>query len=100
MQMPEMHSQALASIKTLVIKMNGLRIYLNGDPVETCAGHPVFYSRREDGPYYRWSYDDNLSAWHVGRVLRSGVSPKVLKVATWKGIPARLQRSIVEHYGD
>jgi len=80
--------------------MNGLRVYTKGDAAETCAGRPVFYSRREDGPYYRWSYDDSLSAWQVGRVLRSGVSSKALTTAPWKVIPARLQRSIVEHYED
>jgi hypothetical protein len=80
--------------------MNGLRVYIKGDAVEICGGRPVFYSRREDGPYYRWSYDDGSNAWQAGRVLRSGVSPKVLTTTTWKGIPARLQRSIVEHYED
>lgn len=80
--------------------MNGLRVYIKADAVETSAGWPVFYCRREDGPYYRWSYDDSLSAWHVGRVLTSGVLPKALTATSWKGIPARLQRSIVEHYED
>ena len=81
-------------------QMNGLRVYINGNTMETRGGCPVFYSRREDGPYYRWSYDDSLSEWQVGRVLTSGVSPKVLAPATWKTVPAGLQRSMVEHYED
>ena len=81
-------------------QMNGLRVYINGAGDETRGGCTVFYSRREDGPYYRWSYDDRASAWQVGRVLRSGVSPKMLAPATWKTVPAGLQRSIVDHYED
>jgi len=80
--------------------MNGLRVYIKGDAAETCGGRPVFYSRREDGPYYRWSYDDCVAQWQVGRVLKSGVSPKVLAPATWKTVPAGLQRSMVDHYED
>ena len=80
--------------------MNGLRVYINGEAVETAGGCTVFYSRRKDGPYYRWSYDNDLSAWHAGRLLSSGISPKALTTTTWKGIPVRLQRSIVEHYED
>lgn len=81
-----------------VNQMNGLRMYTNGDSTEVRGGCPVFYSRREDGPYYRWSYNEKASAWQVGRVLRSGVSSKVLAPATWKTIPTRLQRSVIEHY--
>lgn len=80
--------------------MNGLRVYTKSDVVETLGGYPVFYSRREDGPYYRWSFDDNVRQWQVGRVLRSGVSQKTLAPATWKKIPAGLQRNMVEHYQD
>jgi hypothetical protein len=80
--------------------MNGLRVYTTGETIETRGGCLVFYSRREDGPYYRWSYDDSGCEWQVGRVLRSGVSPKMLEPATWKTIPAGLKKSIVEHYED
>jgi len=79
--------------------MNGLRVFTNGNVVETCGGCPVFYSRRADGPYYRWSYDERSSVWAAGRVLQS-VSAKTLAPATWKGVPARLQKSIVDHYED
>jgi len=81
-------------------QMNGLRMYINGADAETRGGCTVFYSRREDGPYYRWSYDDHASEWQVGRVLSTGVSPKMFAPATWKTVPAGLQRSIVEHYED
>lgn len=80
--------------------MNGLRVYINSNGIEVRGGCPVFYSRREDGPYYRWSYDDSVCAWKVGRGFGSGVSPKMLALATWKTVPAGLRRSIVEHYED
>jgi hypothetical protein len=80
--------------------MNGLRVYINGVCVETHGGCPVFYSRRGDGPYYRWSYDDNSRYWQFDRVVRTGPSAKMLTPATWKGIPDGLQRSIIEHYED
>jgi hypothetical protein len=80
--------------------MHGLRVYINGETVETCGGCEVFYSRREDGPYYRWSYDEHAHEWQVGRVLRSGVSARMLAPATWKKIPAGLQKCLAEHYQD
>jgi len=80
--------------------MNGLRVYIKGDAVETCGGCPVFYSRREDGPYYRWSYDESLCEWQVSRVLPSGFSPKMLALATRKKVPAGLEKSLASHYED
>jgi hypothetical protein len=80
--------------------MNGLRVYINGETAEIRCGRPVFYSRREDGPHYRWSYDDDTRHWRVDRVLKSGVSPRMLSPKAWKDVPAGLQKSIVEHYSD
>lgn len=80
--------------------MNGLRVYVNGEMAESRSGRPVFYSRREDGPYYRWSYDDDLGQWRVDRVLKSGLSPKALAAAAWKLLPVALQRNIIDHYQD
>ena len=79
--------------------MNGLRVYIeaDGDGAETRRTRSVFYSRREDGPYYRWVYDDVIRQWRVGRVMKSA---KTLSAAAWKTLPVTLQRSIVEHYQD
>jgi hypothetical protein len=82
------------------VKMNGLRVYVNGVTAEVHSGRTVFYSRREDGPFYRWSYDDDARQWRVDRVLKSGVSAKTLSSKPWKDIPTGLQRSIIEHYQD
>ncbi len=82
------------------VKMNGLRVYVNHVTAEVHSGRTVFYSRREDGPFYRWSYNDDQRLWHVDRVLKSGVSAKMLSSKPWKDVPTGLQRSIVEHYQD
>lgn len=84
------------------LEMNGLRVYIDGDgnEAETRRTRPVFYSRREDGPYYRWVYDDALRQWHVGRVMKSTSLARTLSPAAWKTLPVTLQRSIVEHYQD
>ena len=79
--------------------MNGLRVYTNIEKPETCCGRPVFYSRREDGPHYRWLYDDQ-QGWRAGRVPPGEVSPGMLSNATWKELPDGLQRSMIEHYQD
>ncbi len=65
---------------------------------ETCGGFGVFYSRRENGPYYRWAYEETVSLWRVSRVSPSDFVPKALSNANWKGVPAALQKSMVEHY--
>src|SRR6267142_2958579 len=79
-------------------KMNGLRVYINPHVKETCGGFGVFYSRRENGPYYRWAFEDTVKLWRVSRVSLSDFSPKALSNANWKGVPAALQKSMVEHY--
>ncbi len=80
--------------------MTGLRIYIHDTIAENINGHLVFYSRREDGPFYRWVFDDALTEWRVGRVMNSAITPKNLTLATWKGLPVTLQRSMAEHYQD
>jgi len=82
------------------LEMNGLRVYIDGDKADTRRTGSVFYSRREDGPYYRWVYDDALRQWRVGRVMKSTSFNRTLSPAAWKTLPVTLQRSIVEHYQD
>src|SRR2546430_13797196 len=54
------------------LEMNSLRVYIEGDGAETRRTRSVFYSRREDGPYYRWVYDDTIRQWRVGRGEEKG----------------------------
>ena len=87
-----------APVVVRIDKMNGLRVYINPQVKETCGGFGVFYSRRENGPYYRWAFEDTAKLWRVSRVSLSDFSPKALSNANWKGVPAALQKSMVEHY--
>ncbi|HYX28697.1 MAG TPA: hypothetical protein VE863_09025 [Pyrinomonadaceae bacterium] len=80
--------------------MVGLRVFTNCSTIESHGGRGVFYSRRDDGPYYRWSYYENRDEWQAGRVLPSRISQRELLMMTWKTVPERLQRSIIEHYED
>src|SRR2546423_992173 len=77
------------------LEMNGLRVYIDGDgaEAETRRTRSVFYSRREDGPYYRWFFDDAVRDWRVGRVMKSATLAKTLSPAAWKTLPVTLQRS-------
>jgi len=87
-----------APVVVRIDKMNGLRVYINPHVKETCGGFGVFYSRRENGPYYRWAFEESVELWRVSRVSLSDFSPKALSNANWKGVPAALQKSMVEHY--
>ncbi len=77
--------------------MNGLRIYI--DRVEPEAtGARIFYSRRSEGPYYRWCYEARLERWRSARMQSADLSPNELCMSNWKTVPSALQRSLIEHY--
>jgi hypothetical protein len=78
--------------------VNGLRIFVDSRAEELVGGFGVFYSRRDTGPYYRWAFAEKDSRWRVSRVTPTDFSPKILSNANWKGVPAALKRSMVEHY--
>lgn len=77
-------------------KMNGLRVYVNILPEERAKDSGAFYSRRDNGPFYRWTLADRH--WSAARVTSSSFSSKDLSATSWKLVPTALQRSIVEHY--
>jgi hypothetical protein len=59
---------------------------------------PVFYSRRYDGPYYRWSYEQKPQGWRCVRVLAAELPHLTLCVSPWKDVPGSLRNSLREHY--
>jgi hypothetical protein len=77
--------------------MNGLRIYINRIEPETTDDR-IFYSRRADGPYYRWRFEERLEQWRSARMHFEDVSPHDLCLSNWKTVPSALQRSLSEHY--
>ena len=78
--------------------MNTLRVYIN-PAVATAQSTPeVFYSRRADGPYYCWRYEESLGRWRSSRVHLPDFTRRALCIASWKVVPAALQSKLDEHY--
>ena len=78
--------------------MIGLRIYVKADDSESGQEARPFYSRRDDGPFYRWQLDKGI--WSVSRVSSPDFLTSELSATSWKMVPAGLQKSIAEHYQD
>jgi hypothetical protein len=77
--------------------LNGLRVFIPDAGVAS-NGPEIFYSRRSDGPYYRWSYEQQLQQWRSVRVPADELQYLALAASRWKNVPRALQRSLVEHY--
>ena len=80
--------------------VNGLRVFVIDDVVATATAIHEFYSRRSDGPYYRWWYENGLQRWCFARVRAPDFPTRPLSCSSWKSLPIDLQRSLVEHYQD
>jgi hypothetical protein len=80
--------------------MNGLRVYINPEGMDTSCETSVFYSRRADGPFYRWRYEEKLGRWQFSRVRQPELRHSSLCVAVWKAVPRALQTRLGEHYLD
>ena len=78
--------------------MNTLRVYINPTGATTQSPHGVFYSRRADGPYYCWRYEEGLGRWLSSRVNLPDFTRRALCIASWKVVPAALQSKLDEHY--
>jgi hypothetical protein len=78
--------------------MNGLRVYIKPNIADPIGLQKVFYSRRGNGPYYRWLYEETLGQWRVSRVISTDFAPHSLSMASWKAVPAALQSKLGEHY--
>ncbi|MGB7921738.1 MAG: hypothetical protein WCF57_00705 [Pyrinomonadaceae bacterium] len=82
------------------LRINGLRIYLNAASANSFGVLAVFYSRREDGPYYRWRYEVGLEQWCFSRAHLSLMTRRALCLTCWEAIPTALQARLGEHYLD
>lgn len=78
--------------------MNGLRVYFYTVGADMRKGQTVFYSRRADGPYYHWRYEEKLGQWCCARVRLPDPTLKALCIANWKTVPTALQARLSEHY--
>ena len=58
--------------------MSGLRVFVNAPSVDQASGRGAedhaptvngdFYSRRGNGPIYRWLYEEKLAHWRPSRM--------------------------------
>jgi hypothetical protein len=78
--------------------MQGLRVYINPVDTDNHSAQVVFYSRRDDGPYYLWRYEGELKQWRCSRLRRPDLVPGALSLASWKSVPIELQTSLGQHY--
>jgi hypothetical protein len=78
--------------------MRDLHVYINEAGAETFGENGVFYSRRADGPYYRWRYEEVVGRWRFSRVRPSHIMLRALSSARWEIVPTALQARLVEHY--
>jgi hypothetical protein len=60
----------------------------------------VFYSRRGNGPFYRWMFEQVKQRWNVSRVVSNDFNSHGLSLATWKTVPPALQSRLSDHYLD
>lgn len=88
-----------SSLETTKIAMiKDLRVYVNQESGSDHGEHSVFYSRRRDGPFYLWRYEEKLGQWCGSRVVHSRLSLKELCTTPWKALPSALQASLDEYY--
>jgi len=78
--------------------MRDLHVYTEPLGPDERGGQTAFYSRRADGPYYRWLYAEGAGRWCCSRVRLDRPALRVLCVARWEAVPAALRKSLGEHY--
>ena len=78
--------------------MRDLRVYVRQAVEGAPGGQAVFYSRRADGPFYRWRYEETPGRWRCARVRPSKLTLRVLSIASWDAVPTALQDRLSEHY--
>jgi hypothetical protein len=83
-----------------LVRVNGLRVYINPAGVDRLGGLGVFYSRRENGPYYRWRYEVGLEQWCFSRAHLSLLIRRALCATCWEAVPTTLQVRLGEHYSE
>jgi hypothetical protein len=78
--------------------MRDLHVYIEPLGPDERGGQTAFYSRRADGPLYRWLYAEGAGRWCCSRVSLDRPALRVLCVARWDAVPAALRKRLGEHY--
>lgn len=78
--------------------MRDLHVYV--EPADSGARdrHAAFYSRRADGPFYRWLDAEGSGRWRYSRVSLDRLALRTLCVAPWEAVPPALRSRLGEHY--
>jgi hypothetical protein len=90
--------------------LSGLRLYVNSSSIKLSGGIAVdeeeieavnvFYSRRGNGPIYRWLYEEKPAHWRALRMHTADFDPHKLRNASWKLVPEMLREQLGVHYSD
>lgn len=80
--------------------MDGLRVYIHPANAGIYSDASIFYSRRGNGPIYRWLYEKQIGFWRSARMNSANLTSRDLCNASWKSVPEKLQVQIGEHYLD
>jgi hypothetical protein len=78
--------------------MRDLRVYIDPVGARGRGRDAAFYSRRADGPYYRWVYAEGTGRWRYSRVSLHRPELNVLCLARWEAVPPALRDRLGEHY--
>ncbi len=78
--------------------MRDLHVYVEPAGRGERAERTAFYSRRADGPLYRWLYAEGPGRWRCSRVHLDRPALRLLCVAPWEALPATLRNRLGEHY--
>ena len=78
--------------------MRDLHVYVDSLSSGVSGEPAAFYSRRADGPYYRWLYAEGAGRWSPSRVSLDKPAQRVLCVARWEALPTELRKRLGEHY--
>jgi hypothetical protein len=94
----------------MATNMSGLRVFVNSPNASQPSGigvaevdtkaDGVFYSRRGNGPIYRWLYEEKLAHWRALRMNTADFDTHKLSNASWKSVPETLQAQLGAHYLD
>jgi len=78
--------------------MRDLRVYIDSLSASAPDGSATFYSRRADGPVYRWLYEEGAGRWRFSRVRLSKFDLSALCVTNLGAVPVELRARLGEHY--
>ncbi len=78
--------------------MRDLHVYVEHAGAGARGQRAAFYTRRADGPFYRWLDAEGSGRWRYSRVNLDRLTLRMLCVAPWDAVPAALRSRLGEHY--